>query len=127
MEGSMLIMPFKKDFLWGGAVAANQIEGAWNEDGKGISIADVVTSGNVHNPREITSELEPNKYYPMHQASDFYHHYKEDIELLSEMHFKCFRLSIAWTRIFPNGDDKEPNYKGLEFYKKFLKNVRNME
>lgn len=124
MEGSMLIMPFKKDFLWGGAVAANQIEGAWNEDGKGISIADVVTSGNVHNPREITSELEPNKYYPMHQASDFYHHYKEDIELLSEMHFKCFRLSIAWTRIFPNGDDKEPNYKGLEFYKKVFKECK---
>lgn len=106
----------RKDFLWGGAVAANQIEGAWNEDNKGLSIADVVTEGAVVKPRIITNGIQKGKYYPMHKASDFYHHYKEDIKLLAEMHFKCFRLSIAWSRIFPNGDDKEPNEDGLRFY-----------
>lgn len=105
-----------KHFLWGGAVAANQIEGAWDQDNKGLSIADIVTQGNINKPREITDGIIKGKYYPMHQASDFYHHFKEDIKLLSEMNFKCFRLSIAWSRIFPNGDDKEPNEKGLLFY-----------
>lgn len=108
----------RKDFLWGGAIAANQIEGAWNTDGKGESIADIVTDGAVNCPREITPSLQKDKYYPMHIASDFYHHYKEDIKLLSEMGFKCFRLSIGWSRIFPNGDDATPNEKGLEFYRK---------
>lgn len=101
----------RKDFLWGGAIAANQIEGAWNTDGKGESIADIVTDGAVNRPREITPSLQKDKYYPMHIASDFYHHYKEDIKLLSEMGFKCFRLSIGWSRIFPNGDDETPNEK----------------
>lgn len=105
-----------KDFLWGGAVAANQYEGAWNVDGKGVSVTDVMTKGSVDHPRQITSGVVPSEEYPNHEAIDFYHHYKEDIKLFSEMGFKCFRLSIAWSRIFPNGDEEEPNEKGLQFY-----------
>ncbi|WP_155485165.1 family 1 glycosylhydrolase, partial [Cronobacter sakazakii] len=67
-------------------------------------------------PREITQEVEPGKYYPNHEAIDFYGHYKEDIKLFAEMGFKCFRTSIAWTRIFPNGDETQPNEAGLQFY-----------
>ncbi|RMC46047.1 6-phospho-beta-glucosidase [Lactobacillus sp. ESL0230] len=103
-------------FLWGGAVAAHQLEGAWNVDGKGISVADVMTVGSATKPREITDGIVPGKNYPNHSAIDFYHHYKEDIKLMAEMGFKAFRTSIAWTRIFPNGDDKEPNEAGLKFY-----------
>ncbi|XUB37142.1 6-phospho-beta-glucosidase [Enterococcus sp. DIV0876] len=109
-------MMLKKDFLWGGAVAANQYEGAWNIDGKGISVTDVMSSGNVTQPREITDSVLPNLYYPNHDAIDFYHHYEEDIKLFAEARFKCFRLSIAWTRIFPNGDELEPNEAGLAYY-----------
>ena len=105
-----------KNFLWGGAVAAHQLEGAWDEDGKGPSVADVMTAGSVDKPREITHGVKKGKNYPNHSAIDFYHHYKEDIKLMAEMGFKCFRTSIAWTRIFPNGDDAEPNEAGLKFY-----------
>ncbi|MBS5937457.1 6-phospho-beta-glucosidase [Clostridium sp.] len=107
---------FPDNFLWGGAVAANQCEGAWNVDGKGVSTADVATAGSFGVKREYTYGVEEGKYYPSHEAIDFYHRYKEDIKMLAEMGFKCFRLSIAWTRIFPNGDDAEPNEKGLEYY-----------
>ncbi|MBG7725281.1 6-phospho-beta-glucosidase [Enterococcus faecium] len=106
----------KEDFLWGGAVAANQYEGAWDIDGKGVSVTDVMSAGSVTQPREITGEVLPNLYYPNHNAIDFYHHYKEDIKLFAEAGFKCFRLSIAWTRIFPNGDETEPNEAGLAYY-----------
>lgn len=106
------------NFLWGGAVAANQVEGGWNLNGKGASIADVITGGSIDQPRKITKGILKDQYYPMHIASDFYHHYAEDIKLLGEMGFKCFRLSIAWTRIFPNGDDETPNKEGLKFYRK---------
>ena len=109
-------MPFPKGFLWGGAVAAHQLEGGWQEGGKGVSVADVMTAGRHGVPREITDGVLPGKNYPNHDAIDFYHHYKEDIALLAEMGFKCFRTSIAWTRIFPNGDDAEPNEAGLKFY-----------
>ena len=109
-------MSFRKDFLWGGAVAANQLEGAYQEDGKGLSIADVVTAGDVKTPRRVTDGILPGEYYPSHDAIDFYHHYKEDIRLFAEMGFKCFRTSIAWTRIFPNGDEEAPNEAGLKFY-----------
>ena len=108
------------EFLWGGAVAAHQLEGAWNEDGKGMSVADVMTVGSAEKPREITDGVLPGKNYPNHSAIDFYHHYKEDIKLFAEMGFKAFRTSIAWTRIFPNGDELEPNEKGLEFYDKLF-------
>lgn len=103
-------------FLWGGAVAAHQLEGAWNEDGKGISVADVLTAGRKGIPRKITETIQEKEFYPNHDGIDFYHRYKEDISLFAEMGFKCFRTSIAWSRIFPLGDEDEPNEKGLQFY-----------
>ena len=106
----------RKDFLWGGAVAAHQLEGGWNKDGKGISVADVMTVGANGVPREITNGVLQGKNYPNHEGIDFYTHYKEDIKLFAEMGFKCFRTSIAWTRIFPQGDESEPNELGLKFY-----------
>lgn len=105
-----------KDFLWGGAVAAHQVEGGWQEGGKGISASDVETAGGNGIPRRITDGVVEGEFYPNHQAVDFYHRYKEDIALFAEMGFKCFRTSIAWTRIFPNGDDEYPNEEGLKFY-----------
>jgi 6-phospho-beta-glucosidase len=107
---------FKADFLWGGAVAAHQLEGGWQEGGKGVSVADVMTAGAHGVPREITDGVLPGKNYPNHDAIDFYHRYKDDIKLFAEMGFKCFRTSIAWTRIFPKGDELEPNEAGLQFY-----------
>lgn len=106
---------FRKGFLWGGAVAANQLEGAWNVDGKGPSVPDMCTGGSFKEPRRITSSIEQKTYYPSHEAIDFYHHYKEDIALFAEMGFKVFRTSINWTRIFPTGEEDEPNEKGLQF------------
>ena len=113
-------MSFRKDFLWGGAVAAHQLEGAYNVDGKGLSIVDVVTAGTREKKRRITDGIVSGEYYPNHEAIDFYHHYKEDIKLFAEMGFKCFRTSIAWSRIFPNGDETEPNEAGLQFYDKLF-------
>ena len=109
-------MAFPKNFLWGGAVAAHQLEGGWDQGGKGISVADIMTVGGPGKQREITDGVLPGKNYPNHEAIDFYHHYKEDIALFAEMGFKAFRTSIAWTRIFPNGDDETPNEEGLKFY-----------
>ena len=105
-----------KDFLWGGAVAANQLEGAYLEDGKGLSIMDVATGGDKDTKRSFTMGIEDGVYYPNHEGIDFYHHYKDDLALFEEMGFKCFRTSIAWSRIFPKGDEKEPNEAGLAFY-----------
>ena len=102
---------FPKNFLWGGAVAANQCEGAYQEDGKGLSIQDVMPRG-IKGPR--TEQPTPDNLKLM--GIDFYHRYKEDIKLFAEMGFKVFRTSIAWSRIFPNGDDSEPNEAGLKFY-----------
>ena len=109
-------MSLPKDFLWGGATAANQFEGGYREGGKGLSTADVMTGGTHTTPRRITPKLEEGTYYPSHEAIDFYHNYKEDIRLFGEMGFKVFRMSINWTRIFPNGDELEPNEEGLKFY-----------
>ncbi|PRR83772.1 6-phospho-beta-glucosidase [Clostridium vincentii] len=109
-------MAFSKDFLWGGAVAAHQLEGGWNKGGKGPSVADVMTAGAHGVPRVITDGVIPGNNYPNHEAIDFYGHYKEDIALFAEMGFKCFRTSIAWSRIFPKGDELEPNEEGLQFY-----------
>lgn len=109
-------MGFQSDFLWGGATAANQFEGGWNEDGKGPSTADMLTKGSAAQPRQITPVLQPEQIYPSHKASDFYHHYKQDIALMGEMGFKVYRMSINWSRIFPNGDDAQPNEAGLAFY-----------
>ena len=107
---------FRDDFLWGGACAANQFEGAWDVDGKGDSVADHCTNGSNTNPKRITVDFEPGALYPSHEAIDFYHHYEEDIALFAEMGFKTFRTSINWTRIFPTGEEAEPNEKGLAFY-----------
>jgi len=107
---------FCENFLWGGATAANQLEGAWNVDGKGPSTNDMFTGGSHTVSRRITPVIEDHTFYPNHEAIDFFHHYKEDIALFAEMGFKVFRLSIAWSRIYPNGDDLEPNEAGLQFY-----------
>lgn len=107
---------FSKDFLWGGAAAAHQFEGGWNQGNKGPSVADVMTAGSVNEPRKITDTIEDDQFYPNHEAIDFYHRYKEDIALFAEMGLKCFRTSINWTRIFPQGDEAEPNEEGLQFY-----------
>ncbi len=109
-------MRIRKNFLWGGAVAAHQVEGAYQLDQKGLSIADVMTVGSCHTPREITDGVKEGNYYPNHDAVKFAEMYKKDIPLLAEMGFRCFRTSIAWTRIFPRGDEKLPNEKGLQFY-----------
>jgi len=104
-------MTFPKEFLWGGAVAANQCEGAYNEDGKGLSIQDVMPHG-IKTPHTDMPTEDNMKLIGI----DFYHRYPEDIKLLAQMGFKTFRTSIAWSRIFPQGDDREPNEKGLAFY-----------
>jgi len=109
---------FPEGFLWGGATAANQFEGAWDVDGRGPSTDDHIMGGSYEKPREITLDIDPNKLYPNHDGIDFYHHYAEDIALFAEMGFKVFRMSISWSRIFPNGDDAEPNELGLQFYDK---------
>ena len=109
-------MALKKDFLWGGALAAHQFEGGVLNTSKGYSVADVMTAGAHGVPREITDGVVEGKYYPNHVGIDFYGHYKEDIAMFADMGFKCFRTSIAWTRIFPLGDEKEPNEEGLQFY-----------
>jgi 6-phospho-beta-glucosidase len=107
---------FPENFLWGGATAANQCEGAYLTNGKGLSTADVMTAG-VHGvPREITDGVVEDKYYPSHNAVDHYRLFKEDIALFAEMGFKCYRMSIAWSRIFPNGDEEVPNEEGLKHY-----------
>lgn len=118
---------FPEKFLWGGATAANQYEGAWNKDGKGVSIADVMVAGDYNTPRRITHGVKEGYYYPNHNAVDFYHRYKEDIALMAEMGFKVFRLSIGWTRIFPNGDDEFPNEAGLQFYDKVFDELRKYD
>ncbi|MEK5393888.1 6-phospho-beta-glucosidase [Margalitia sp. FSL K6-0131] len=112
---------FPQGFLWGGATAANQLEGGFHEGNKGLNIADVLPGGKerlkILQSPGFDFEIHEDKYtYPNHEAIDFYHRYKEDIALFAEMGFKCYRMSIAWTRIFPNGDELEPNEEGLAFY-----------
>ena len=118
---------FPQDFLWGGAIAANQAEGAWNVDGKGPSMADIEVLPEIYSRQKIvgfkhTKEdiefalSDKEGYYPRRNAIDFYHTYKEDLKLMAEMGFKCFRTSFNWTRIFPTGLEDEPNEAGLKFY-----------
>lgn len=140
---------FPKNFLWGGAIAANQAEGAYNVDGRGLVRTDVTTGGSVTSPR-YTTFIDKNgrpckvaslghigsipkgakfaildtEYYPNHKAVDFYNHYKEDIKLFAEMGYTIFRLSISWSRIFPNGDDSKPNQSGLDFYRSVFEECR---
>lgn len=113
-------MAFPDNFLWGGATAANQYEGAFNEDGKGLACADLISGGTHTEARRITGYIEDKYLYPSHEATDFYHHYKEDIRLFAECGFKSFRFSINWTRIYPLGIEEEPNEQGLQFYDNVL-------
>ena len=115
---------FPKDFLWGGAVTAHQTEGAWNLDGKGPAITDHQTAGSYTSPRIFTRSINDSYYYPTHNAIDFYNRYGQDIALFAEMGFGCYRTSIAWTRIFPNGDDETPNQKGLDFYRRVFEECK---
>lgn len=113
-------MGFRTDFLWGGATAANQCEGGWNEGGRGLANVDVCPAGKDRQA-VITGKLKMFDFdkeheYPALTAIDLYHHYKEDIKMFGEMGFKTYRLSIAWSRIFPNGDEVKPNEEGLRFY-----------
>lgn len=117
-------MKFPENFLWGGAIAANQSEGAWNIDGKGETISDHITNGSKNKPRLFTKKIEPQCYYPSHEAVDFYHKYKEDIAMFSEMGYKIFRLSISWARIFPKGIEEKPNKDGLDFYRNVFKECK---
>ncbi|SES16884.1 6-phospho-beta-glucosidase [Gracilibacillus ureilyticus] len=111
---------FPEDFLWGGAIAANQVEGAYLEGGKGLTTVDLLPTGkerfNIMLGNIDSFQPKEGVYYPSHQAIDFYHNYKEDIALFAEMGFKSFRLSIAWSRIFPTGEEETPNEAGLKFY-----------
>lgn len=116
----MSTTPFPQNFLWGGAIAANQAEGAYLEGGKGLSIVDLLPTGAKR--RAIMQGSVPSltplegEFYPSHEAIDFYHRYPEDIALFAEMGFKCLRVSIAWARIFPTGEEETPNEQGLRFY-----------
>ena len=113
-------MPFRKDFLWGGATAANQCEGAYNVDGRGLANVDVIPHGKDRS--EVAKgnikmfDFDSEHFYPALESIDMYHRYKEDIKLFAEMGFKVYRLSIAWSRIYPMGDEEEPNEEGLKYY-----------
>ena len=132
-------MSFPKGFFWGGALAANQVEGAWKEGGKGPSVADVATykpNTDVKNYKahmEMDDEMiaaamadADDTYYPKRRGIDFYHHYKEDLALFAEMGFTMLRVSIAWTRIFPTGEEAEPNEAGLQFYEDLFTEMRRL-
>ena len=117
-------MSFPKDFLWGGAIAANQYEGAWLEDGKQPNVTDVLVGIMSKDPgiqwnedkKKYEMKLNSDKVYLSHDAVDGYHRYREDLKLMKGMGFNSFRTSIAWGRIFPNGDELEPNEAGLAYY-----------
>lgn len=146
-------MAFPKGFLWGGATAANQYEGGWNEGGRGPALTDFTTGGSVKEMRKVTwigKDGQPHAtnqipfyedlpegashyacldgyLYPNHEATDFYHHYKEDIKMFAEMGFKMFRMSISWSRIYPTGMEDEPNQEGLDFYRNVFEELRKYD
>jgi 6-phospho-beta-glucosidase len=115
---------FPEDFLWGGAIAANQVEGAWNVGGKGPSVSDVFLSGSHTSPRLASLDFSADGRYPSHEGMRFYERYEDDIALFAEMGYTALRLSIAWTRIFPRGDEDEPNEEGLAFYDRVFAALR---
>ena len=131
---SKRLKKFPENFFWGGALAANQCEGAWNEDGKGMSIADIhIYNTEIDRLKSHTKNDEftienikfrmhdtEKYYYPKRQGINFYHTYKEDLQYFKEMGMNSLRISIAWTRIFPNGEEDEPNELGLKFYDNLL-------
>ncbi|MDF5576245.1 family 1 glycosylhydrolase, partial [Vibrio parahaemolyticus] len=110
------MIKFPEHFLWGGAIAANQVEGSYNLGGKGLSTSDMLPNG-ILSPHQTREERTPGI---KDVAIDFYNRYPEDIALFKEMGFNCLRLSLAWSRIFPNGDELEPNEEGLAFYDKIF-------
>ena len=118
-------MTFKEDFLWGGAISANQSEGFINTEGRGLAVMDVVPMSKdrkkIKQGLMSYKELPKGQYYPTHHAIDFYSTYEEDIKLLSDLGIKCFRTSISWSRIFPKGIEDKPNMQGINFYKKMFK------
>lgn len=127
---------FPREFLWGGAIAANQAEGAWDIDGKGPSIADIEilpeeysrqgVLGFNHSKQDIIDAIEDKEgYYPRRFGIDFYHTYKDDLALMQEMGFKCFRTSFNWPRIFPKGDEESPKEKGLTYYDSLINEMVN--
>ena len=113
-------MALREDFLWGGATAANQCEGGYKEGGRGLSNVDIIPIG--EDRKKICSgkmkmyDFKEGYFYPAKESIDMYNYYMEDIKMFAEMGFKCYRMSISWTRIFPNGDDLVPNEEGLKFY-----------
>ncbi len=113
-----------KDFLWGGATAANQCEGGYLEGGKGLGTVDVIPWGEDRRAVMLGIKdyktLPEDAYYPSREAIDMYHHWKEDIALMAEMGFRCYRFSFAWSRIFPTGEEEEPNEEGLKFYENMI-------
>ena len=132
-------MSFPKGFLWGGAVAANQVEGAWNIDGKGPSVEDVIT----YKPKVDVKDYKANAaisldaiqqamkdsdptYYAKRRGIDAYHHWKEDLELFHEMNFKVLRISIAWARLYPTGEEEAPNEKGVNFYREVFEEMKRL-
>lgn len=146
-ERGFTMSHFPNGFLWGGATAANQYEGGWNEGGRGPALTDVTTGGTVDTPRMITwidkygsPHASPSHgftlpegasyavledyYYPNHKGTDFYHHWKEDIALFAEMGFKIFRMSISWSRLYPKGIEEEPNQEGIEFYRNVFRELK---
>ena len=130
---------FPENFLWGGAIAANQVEGGWNLDGKGLSVADIATykpdvdtknfAAHMHVTVNAVKEAiaDPtDTIYPKRRGIDFYHRYKEDLALFAEMGFKVLRLSIAWTRLFPTGEELEPNESGIAFYRNVFQEMQRL-
>jgi len=121
-------MALNKNFLWGGATAANQCEGGYNLGGRGLANVDVLPTGPerklVSSGKRKMLDFEAGYFYPAQKSIDMYHNYLEDIKLLAEMGIKCYRMSISWTRIFPNGDDEQPNEEGLKFYEEIFKELR---
>lgn len=121
-------MGLNPDFLWGGATAANQSEGGYNLGNRGLSNVDLLPMGKIR--EEVMAgkvkmlDFDPNYYYPAKQGIDMYHHYLDDIKLFAEMGFKTYRMSISWTRIFPNGDEETPNEEGLKFYENIFLQLR---
>ena len=141
---------FPKGFYWGGATADFQYEGGFNEGNRGLLSHDYETDGSMEHPRHHTMKLADgtiknyrssffyadqipedatpvflgNEYYPSHQAVDFYHHYKEDIKLMADMGFNIYRFSICWSRIYPLGDEEEPNQEGIAFYRDVFEELK---
>ncbi|WP_393935649.1 6-phospho-beta-glucosidase [Aeromonas rivipollensis] len=124
----MSLARFPQGFLWGGALAANQAEGAHLEGGKGLTTVDMIPHGTNRMAIKLGQEkrftLRDDEYYPSHDAIDFYHRYKEDIALMAEMGFTVFRTSIAWSRLYPKGDEAKPNPEGIAFYRAMFEECR---